>query len=469
MENHSFDNMLGNLNKTKRGVNATAPSCNTQASTGATYCASARGAWSDPDPDHSVDGTAWQLYGTPNPPAPYDASTVTMSGFVDSYSHAVSQAAGPTIMDCFDPSHVPIVSALAQAFTLVDTYHASVPGPTFPNRLFFLSGTSHGFGDNDDVQTVLGWPQRSIFGALNASQWRVYFSDVPSALLMADARGGLLTGNFRALADFARDAAAGDLADFSFVEPAFMDIPGLPATDQHPAHDVRDGERMIKGVYEALRGSPLWNESAMLLTWDEHGGFYDSVPPPTSVPSPDGLPCSGCKYPGSFNFTRLGVRVPMLVVSPWATASVAPPAPQGSYYDHSSLPATLREACPAAFPQPLSARAAAAQSLAALWEGTQLPGPRADTPATLPEVPAGASPALEGAARDGAGAPNHLQRSLLLLAEAAAAAALGGQGALAGGAQGVAAALERAGALDSEARAGRYARERLGAFVSREA
>ena len=300
LENHSFDNYLGNLNKTSTGVKPT--SCNTQSSSGTRYCATNRGAWSDPDPDHSVHGTSWQIYGTESPSSPQDPNARAMSGFVDSYSKAVNVSQGGAIMDCFDPSHVPIISTLAQSFTLIDTYHASVPGPTFPNRLFFFSATSHGFGDNDDVETVIGWPQKSIFGALNSTQWRVYFSDVPSALLMADARMGLLEGNFRSIKEFDRDAAAGDLPDFTFVEPAFLDIPGAPASDQHPAHDVRDGERLVKGVYEALRASPLWNESTLLISWDEHGGFYDSVPPPVAnIPPPDNLPCSDCKYPASFN------------------------------------------------------------------------------------------------------------------------------------------------------------------------
>ena len=263
LENHSFDNMLGNLPQ----VNGVSPSsCNTQNATGKTYCATKNGAYSDPDPDHSVDATSWQLYGARNPPFPQDPAAVKMSGFIDSYSSASTPANAPTIMDCFEPSHVPIISTLAQTFTVLDTYHASIPGPTFPNRLFFFSATSHGFGDNDALQTALGWPQKSIFGSLNASQWRVYFSDVPSALLMADARGGLLTDNFRPITAFAGDAAKGDLPDFTLIEPAFMDIPGIPASDQHPAHDVRDGERLIKLVYEAVRGSPVWNESALLVT-----------------------------------------------------------------------------------------------------------------------------------------------------------------------------------------------------------
>ena len=206
-------------------------------------CASTRGAYEDPDPDHSVSGTAQQLYGTPEPPAEHDPASVTLSGFVASYAGAQGGNAsrGAAIMDMMAPAAVPVISALARAFTVVDRYHASVPGPTFPNRLFAMSGTSHGYGDNDVVMTARGWPQTSVFGRLDAigAASRVYFSDVPSALLLADARnlssGATAYKSFEA--DFAKDVAAGDLPPFTWVEPSYLDIPGIAATDEHPAHD----------------------------------------------------------------------------------------------------------------------------------------------------------------------------------------------------------------------------------------
>lgn len=228
------------------------------------------------DPDHSVHGTAQQIFGSATFPASqeHNASAEVMSGFVASYASAHSSAVGPTIMDCFTPDAVPVISTLAREFTVIDSYHASVPACTFPNRLFALSGTSGGYADNDVVETALGWPQESIFARLGSLgvDWRVYYTDVPSALLMRDARNLTQLARFRPIADFAKDAAAGDLPAFAWVEPGFLALPGQPETDQHPAADVADGERWIKGVYEALRASPLWNASAMLLTYDEHGG-----------------------------------------------------------------------------------------------------------------------------------------------------------------------------------------------------
>ena len=88
-----------------------------------------------------------------------------MSGFIASYAAAHSPSLAPTIMDCFTPAAVPVISTLAQEFTVIDTYHASVPACTFPNRLFELSGTSGGYADNDVIMTAMGWPQPSIFSS----------------------------------------------------------------------------------------------------------------------------------------------------------------------------------------------------------------------------------------------------------------------------------------------------------------
>ena len=270
MENHAFDNMLGWL----PGVDGVDGPGRCNAFEGKTYCATDKGAYSDPDPDHSVQGTATQIFGSAvfPPSQEHVPSAETMSGFVQSYANAHSAALAPTIMDCFHPSAVPVISTLASSFTVIDTYHASVPACTFPNRLFALSATSAGFASNDPVETALGWPQESIFARLSAANasWRVYFTDVPSALLMRDARNASDLGRYRGIADFAKDAAAGDLPFFTFVEPGFIALPGQPETDQHPAADVADGERWMKSAYEALRASPLWNSSAMLIVGDEH-------------------------------------------------------------------------------------------------------------------------------------------------------------------------------------------------------
>lgn len=201
-------------------------------------------------------------------------------------------------------------------------------------------------------------------------------------------------------------------------------------------------------------------------------------PPVTGVPSPDGLPCVDCGGT-PFNFTRLGVRVPMLVVSPWAVAGVvsAPPphttagGGSGGGYEHASLPATLAQMLPAAFPTPLTARTAWAAPLTPLWEATPLTAPRTDTPATLPPVPTRVTPCMAGVSREGAGQPNHLQQSLMLLAEGTARRVGGGGAAAADGGSTMTRAsveegLRAAGALASEAAAGMYARMRMAGVMA---
>ncbi len=359
---------------------------------------------------------------------------------------------------------MPVISTLASVFTVIDTYHASVPACTFPNRLFALSATSAGYADNDVVQTALGWPQESIFARLSAANasWRVYFTDVPSALLMRDSRNvsDLAAGRFRGIADFAKDVAAGDLPFFTFVEPGFLALPGQPETDQHPAADVADGERWIKSAYEALRASPLWNESAMLITYDEHGGFYDHVAPlNVGVPTPDGIHCVDCGST-AFNFTRLGIRVPMVVVSPWADQRVVhvPASAAGGAYEHSSLSATLAALVPG-FGTPLTARGAWALPLHDLWEGTTRSAPRTDTPATLPNPPP-QTPSQVGLPHDGSTIASELQRLMLQLAEGAART-VAGDPMSAEEALALPARLEAEGAFLTSAGAGARAAERV--------
>ena len=98
----------------------------------------------------------------------------------------------------------------------------------------------------------------------------------------------------------------------------------------------------MKEVYDALRASPMWNETLLLVTYDEHGGFFDHVPPLNNVPNPDGLNTTN----PPFNFTRIGVRVPAIVVSPWVEPGVVVHGPaegNGNAFCHSSIPATVRK------------------------------------------------------------------------------------------------------------------------------
>jgi len=144
------------------------------------------------------------------------------------------------------------------------------------------------------------------------------------------------------------DIKTGKLPSYSWLEPRFgMDpITKAPAQDQHPDHPINAGESVIKEVYEAIRASPQWNATLLIVTYDEHGGFYDHFPTPqTGVPNPDGLPAP--PTPSHYNFDRIGIRVPTVVVSPWIPKGTVVHAPSGptptSQFEHSSIAATVRK------------------------------------------------------------------------------------------------------------------------------
>merc|ERR1712190_201294 len=191
---------------------------------------------------------------------------------------------------------------------------------------------------------------------------------------------------------FYEDAAAGTLPAYSFIEPRIFtsDNCSRPsfcmANTQHPADSVREGERLMKDVYEALRNGPQWNSTLLIITYDEHGGFFDHVPPPQlGVPNPDGIATKG-----GFNYTRLGMRIPTIAISPWIEKNVLvhePPASQKpeatSQWELSSIPSTVAKLLDLPG-HPLTARTAWAATFEHLLSRD---APRMDCPTSLPEVP----------------------------------------------------------------------------------
>ncbi|KAJ1276094.1 hypothetical protein BS78_05G187900 [Paspalum vaginatum] len=193
--------------------------------------------------------------------------------------------------------------------------------------------------------------------------------------------------------DCKRHRREGKLPNYVVIEQRYLDLKLLPGNDDHPSHDVSRGQRLVKEVYEALRSSPQWDETLFVITYDEHGGFFDHVPTPVDgVPSPDGIASDA---PVGFAFDRLGVRVPALLVSPWIEPGTVLHRPSGpeptSQYEHSSIPATVKKIF--GLKEFLTARDA--------WAGTfesvlTRASPRTDCPETLPEpVPLRATEAEE--------------------------------------------------------------------------
>ncbi|KAK4364332.1 hypothetical protein RND71_015690 [Anisodus tanguticus] len=145
---------------------------------------------------------------------------------------------------------------------------------------------------------------------------------------------------------FRNHCKEGRLPNYVVIEQRYFDLKALPGNDDHPSHDVFEGQKFVKEVYEALRSSPQWNEMLFVIIYDEHGGFFDHVPTPdTGVPSPDGI--VGTTAPYNFQFDRLGVRVPAIMISPWIERGTVLHKPSGPYasseFEHSSIPATVKK------------------------------------------------------------------------------------------------------------------------------
>lgn len=167
------------------------------------------------------------------------------------------------------------------------------------------------------------------------------------------------------------------LDTFTYLIPRELELSfmGRPPNTQHPSQDVRNGEELLKEIYENLRNSPSWNETLLLITYDEHGGFYDSVPPTRPLKNPDP---SKQGYPNRFDFDRSGPRVPAIAISPWLPAQV-----NSTIFDHSSIPATIKSFLNLSSPF-LNARDEDAHIF--LYEELLLKEMRTDCPTRLPNV-----------------------------------------------------------------------------------
>ncbi|HKS87850.1 MAG TPA: alkaline phosphatase family protein [Stellaceae bacterium] len=313
----------------------------------------------DPEPGELFSDVQMQLFGLGGEP---DAAPA-MSGFVDNYArqppptHPVDPRG---VMHYFTPEQLPVINGLARAFAVTDRWHAAAPCETWPNRYFAHCGTAGGWVNNDRSRFPYQWPRTmpTIFRRLGAHghSWRVNFHDLPQTATLFDLWPKIPTHFCLFEEEFERHARTGRLPNYSFIEPRYF--PGLlsdePPNDQHPPHNLLFGEQLIARVYNAVRAAPTWPRTLFVVTYDEHGGCFDHVPPPAAVPP-------GGPYPDGFRFDRYGVRVPAVIVSPYVAPGsiVRPPPPYP--FDHASIPATLQRLF--ASGPPLTPRVAAAPDL----------------------------------------------------------------------------------------------------------
>lgn len=341
----------------------------------------------DPDPGEEYPHVNTQLFGEHNAHnrgkevgemthpynAPKNGQKATMSGFVIDYEADFERLKKrkPTaseraqIMGSFAPEMLPALSTLAREFGVFDHWHCAVPSQTFCNRSFFHASTSHGFVTNQHGGGYQKWldaaPTPTVFNRLEEAgvSWRIYFDEMQMVSFTGVLHAPVLeqyfkTDHFATMNQFYDDVTNGNLPAYAFVEPRMI----YNHNDFHPPvghvresdvngqeiingaySDVRAGDALIHDIYSAIRTSTSESGSnylntALLITFDEHGGTYDHVAPPAAVPPDD----SGAGEMG-FEFNRLGCRVPAILVS----AHVERGSVFQQVMHHGSLAATLSE------------------------------------------------------------------------------------------------------------------------------
>jgi phospholipase C len=344
------------------------------------------------DPNHGISGVSYELYSTyrPNETAVHmGLEQATMMGFVTeqatTYPTSNNSAAAEAV-NYVTPPHIPVFATMAENYVLMDRWFASIPGPTNANRAYITSGTSHGWGNDANFGVAVpALPQRSIFQELTEKDisWinysnRTWPSAPDASFYNWTLTSGMNKTNVLPISNFFSDAAAGKLPQFTYINPECCLYNSF-----HPPSPLDLGELFIKRIYEALRSSPQWTETLFILTFDEHGGFGDHVPPPVNVPAGDNLTWTEVAQDGrnvTFDFKRLGVRVPTLMISPWMPRGVIEHAGSnfGEEYSHTSIINTLASVWGLERLTPRSAWSATFEHLVT----EEL---RTDTPATLPQ------------------------------------------------------------------------------------
>lgn len=325
-----------------------------------------------PDPGEGFADTNHQLFqryqvGALFPPRPVN------TGFVQNYQNAMLYGAyvygnTPTdprrIMTCYTPEQTPVLSGLAYGFAVCDHYYCPVPSQTLPNRSFAHAATSGGNVNNApntfcDAKTIFNQIQDAIDAGNTQLSWGIFGNNLmsppgtqPSSsdasgafdgdhfsltrLAMTQLHDARFNGNFATLDAFYALCKSGALPSYAFLEPQFG---GAGQNDQHPDQDIRPGEALIAQVYNAIKSSPAFNDTLLIITYDEHGGCYDHVAPPNNAKPPDAKAPPG-QY--GFLFKRFGVRVPAVLVSPYIRRGLVA-RPEGYMpFDHTSIIKTVQ-------------------------------------------------------------------------------------------------------------------------------
>lgn len=321
--------------------------------------------WNQIIPDSNLGIEQQHMVSPYNLPTPVPEPT--MNGFINDYESNLraTYADGrvPTydqykgIMECFQPDQIPVMTGLAKQFAVFDHWFCSVPSQTYCNRAFWHAANSAGKainpleedgsgfpGIDGDITGMASWikdvwPLPTLFDRMSEKDisWKVYAPIYPLSLTEI-IHGYSLKHPFHTheYSRFAHDLQHGSLPQYSFVEPQFL----FKHNDQHPSaykHElalgtVYLGEELILEVYNAIKNSSYRDKTLFIITHDEHGGCFDHFPPPAGIP-----PVKGMVRQCDFGFDRLGVRVPMIMISSY----IQPNTIVKEQFDHTSFMKTV--------------------------------------------------------------------------------------------------------------------------------
>ncbi len=382
LENHSFDNMFA-MSKIPKIKAATTSDSNTYTRNSKSYTCHVHqpAPTSMPtDPGHEFLDVVEQLCGPGaqcnwDPAAPFPP--VKNSGFAQNYATTTDEDTGiptledvPQIMACFDTQKgLPRHYQLATEFALCDHWYSSMLGVTWANRFFVHGASSCGLDSQPSKEMMAQWetpyfgfayPNGSIYDKLDDAgipyrfyndydaQWLSLYSDDPAngskigaVPQLSSLAGVSLVDDFFSLQQFESDLQEGPYPyPYTFIEPHYGDVVDetyAGGSSEHPMDDVLGGENLLASVYSAIRNSPYWDTSLLIVIYDEHGGFYDCVAPPSAPPPGDNPNPDYGKY--NFKFNQYGVRVPAIIVSPLIEVGTV----DDTTYDHSSVLKTVEK------------------------------------------------------------------------------------------------------------------------------
>lgn len=356
-ENRSFDHMLGWLDQGHLPALTEADGVPADPTTPDSEFVPLR--WLDSyadvtvDPGHGYDDVMRQLSGNEGPwQSPYSLAN---NGFVWNYGTRRSEDGLPPrskseIMGCYPAERLPVLSTLAREFAVCTRWHCSLPSMTWPNRLFAHAGTSFGLIKANKLEMLRFEP--TIFDRVEEKPGlvaRAYAGDVTQVMTFVRS-----LPQVRLMSEFFDAVEENRLPSYSFIEPRHFDSEFGVSNSQHPVSQfmgltasgsVPAGEALLAMVYTALRSKrEIWEKALLIVTYDEHGGFFDRVPPPE-------VPPTGDVATNGFRFDLLGPRVPAVVISPYVRPGTIE---YQTTFDHTSIPATVRDVLD--LPTPLSER-----------------------------------------------------------------------------------------------------------------